>query len=96
MIAAGRLWFEAKLSVSSKSLFDQNLETKAGEDAAWNAKNVLDDQMLFAIQDVVNRVVIRMDGVGVQNKGWRGNEADMAELEEWEQRNKMSGRVGYW
>ncbi|KAG9823852.1 hypothetical protein KCU68_g16124, partial [Aureobasidium melanogenum] len=77
MIAAGRFWFEAKLSVSSKSFFDQNLKTKIGDNAAWNAKDVLDDKMLFDIQDVVDRVVIRMDGVGVQNKGWRGNEADM-------------------
>ncbi|KAG9514134.1 hypothetical protein KCV07_g8362, partial [Aureobasidium melanogenum] len=96
MIAAGRFWFEAKLSVSSKSFFDQNLKTKIGDDATWNAKDVLDDKMLFDIQDVIDRVVIRMDGVGVQNVGWRGNEADMIDLEEWEQKNKMTGRVDYW
>lgn len=96
MIAAGRLWFEAKLSVSSKFLFDQNLEIKTGDDAAWNAKDVLDDKMMSDIQDVIDRVVVRMDGVGVQNKGWRGNEADMADLEEWEQKQKMNGRPDYW
>ncbi|KAK6002647.1 hypothetical protein QM012_001397 [Aureobasidium pullulans] len=96
MIASGRLWFEAKLSVSSKSLFDQNPEMKIGDDAAWNAKDVLDDKMLSDIQDVVDRVVIRMDGVGVQNKGWRGSDEDLAELEEWEQKNKMSGRAEFW
>ncbi|KAH0146099.1 hypothetical protein KCU67_g12371, partial [Aureobasidium melanogenum] len=66
------------------------------DDATWNAKDVLDDKMLFDIQDVIDRVVIRMDGVGVQNVGWRGNEADMIDLEEWEQKNKMTGRVDYW
>ncbi|KAH0273223.1 hypothetical protein KCU91_g6100, partial [Aureobasidium melanogenum] len=96
MIAAGRFWFEAKLSVSSKSHFDQNLKTKIGDDAAWNAKDVLDDKTLLDIQDVVDRVVIRMDGVGVQNVGWRGNEADMIDLEEWEQKSKMTGRIDYW
>ncbi|KAH0362342.1 hypothetical protein KCU65_g8136, partial [Aureobasidium melanogenum] len=96
MIRAGRLWFEAKLSVSSKSFFDQNLKTKIGDDAAWKAKDVLDDKMLLDIQDVIDRVVIRMDGVGVQNTGWRGNEADMIELEEWEQKNKVIGSMDYW
>ncbi|KAG9557102.1 hypothetical protein KCU71_g10945, partial [Aureobasidium melanogenum] len=96
MIAAGCFWFEAKLSVSSKSHFDQNLKTKIGDDAAWNAKDVLDDKTLLDIQDVVDRVVIRMDGVGVQNVGWRGNEADMIDLEEWEQKSKMTGRIDYW
>lgn len=95
-IAAGCFWFEAKLSVSSKTFFDQNLEIKTGDDAAWTAKDVLDDKMLFDIQDVVDRVVIRMDGVGMQNKGWRGNEADMADLQEWEQKQKMNGRPDYW
>ncbi|KAG9686476.1 hypothetical protein KCU95_g10674, partial [Aureobasidium melanogenum] len=96
MIRAGRFWFEAKLSVSSKSFFDQNLKTKIGEDAAWNAKDVLDDKMLFDIQDIIDRVVVRMDGVGVQNTGWRGNEADMIDLEEWEQKNKVIGSMDYW
>lgn len=96
MIAAGRFWFEAKLSVSSKSFFDQNLEIKTGDDATWTAKDVLDDKMLSDVQDVIDRVVIRMDGVGVQNKGWRGNEADMADLEEWEQKQKINGRPDYW
>ncbi|KAH0288401.1 hypothetical protein M436DRAFT_79291 [Aureobasidium namibiae CBS 147.97] len=96
MIAAHRLWFEAKISVSAESFFDQNLKIKTGDDAAWEAKDVLDDRMLSDIQNVVDKVVIRMDGVGVLNKGWRGSEEDMAELEAFEQGCKKEGRPGHW
>jgi hypothetical protein len=96
MIEQRRLWFEAKLSVSAKSFFDQNLKTKTGDDAAWTANDVLDDEMLSDIQNIVDRVVIRMDGVGVLNKGWRGDEEDMARLGAFEQESKMHGRPDYW
>jgi hypothetical protein len=84
------------MSVSAKSFFDQNLETKTGDDADWTANDVLDDQMLSDVQNVIDRVVIRMDGVGVLNKGWRGNEEDMARLEAFEQESKMPGHPDYW
>jgi hypothetical protein len=96
MVEQRRLWFEAKLSVSAKPFFDQNLETKTGDDAAWTANEVLDDKILSDIQNVVDRVVIRMDGVGVLNKGWRGDEEDMARLAAFEQESKMQGRPEYW
>jgi hypothetical protein len=96
MIEAQRLWFEAKMSVSAKSFFDQNLETKTGDDADWTANDVLDDQMLSDVQNVIDRVVIRMDGVGVLNKGWRGNAEDMARLEAFEQESKTPGHPDYW
>jgi hypothetical protein len=96
MIEARRLWYEAKMSISAKSFFDENLKTKAGDDAVWDAKDVLDDKMLSDIQSVVDRVIIRMDGVGVLNKGWRGGEEDMVHLEEFEQQNKKNVRPDFW
>ena len=96
MIEARRLWYEANMSISAESFFDENLKTKTGDDATWDAKDVLDDKMLFDIQNIVDRVVIRMDGVGVLNKGWRGSEEDMADLEEFEQQHKKNVRPDYW
>lgn len=96
MIGAHRLWFEAKMSVSADSFFDQNLKIKTGDDAAWDPKDVLDDKMLSDIQTVVDKVVVRMDGVGVLNRGCIGDEEDMARLEAFEQENKKQGRHGFW
>ena len=96
MIEAHRLWFEAKMSVSAKPFFDQNLETKTGDDAAWQPKDVLDGKMLSDIQNVVDKVVIRMDGVGVLNRGCIGDEEDMARLEALEQENRKEAPPGCW
>lgn len=96
MIGAHRLWFEAKMLVSADSFFDQNMKTKTGDDAAWDPKEVLDDKMLVDIQNVVDKVVIRMDGVGLLNKGWIGNEEDMANLEDFEQGTRKEARPGCW
>jgi hypothetical protein len=51
---------------------------------------------LSDVQNVIDRVVIRMDGVGVLNKGWRGNAEDMARLEAFEQESKTPGHPDYW
>ncbi|KAI5270472.1 hypothetical protein E4T47_06161 [Aureobasidium subglaciale] len=96
MIAEHRLWYEAKMSVDAKTFFDQNLETNTGDDASWQPKDVLDDKMLCDIQNIVDYVVVGMDGVGVLNQGRRGDENDMAKLEAWEQEQKNSGRAGCW
>ncbi|KAI5203144.1 hypothetical protein E4T39_04394 [Aureobasidium subglaciale] len=96
MIAEGRLWYEAKMAVDAKPFFDQNLQTNTGDDASWQPKDVLDDKMLCDIQNIVDYVVVGMDGVGVLNKGWRGDEKDMAELEAYEQQQNMTGRPDCW
>jgi len=96
MVENHRLWFEAKLSISAESFFEQNLETSTGDDAAWTAKEVLDDRTLCDVQNIIDNVVTRMDGVGAKNKGMRGSEKDMQELEAWEREAKQKGRPGCW
>ncbi|THY66222.1 hypothetical protein D6C97_01858 [Aureobasidium pullulans] len=96
MVEDHRLWFEAKLSISAESFFEQNLETSTGDDAAWTAKEVLDDKTMCDVQNIIDNVVTRMDGVGAKNKGRRGDEKDMQELEAWECEAKQKGHPGCW
>jgi hypothetical protein len=91
-IAAGQLWYEAKLTISAESFFDQNLDLGTGDDAAWEPEEVLDDKLLCDMQNVIDHLVSRLDGVGLQNKGLRGHEEDMLHLESLEKKSQ----AGRW
>ena len=57
---------------------------------------MLDDKTMCDVQNIIDNVVTCMDGVGAKNKGRRGDEKDMQELEAWECEAKQKGHPGCW
>lgn len=88
MIRDGRFWYEAKLSISADPWFEQNLHLKTGDEANWEPKDVLDDAMLVVVDKVIEHFVSRLDVVGINNKGLRGDEKDLGEIDSRIKENK--------
>ena len=80
LIGEQGLWFEADLKIASHPAMEQNMALHFGDDAEWESKEVMGEELLHDIQAVVDQLVTRLDGVGLTNRGLRGSAEDLEEI----------------
>lgn len=86
------LWFEASMHISPHPLLAQNLDIQLGDDADWKPEDVLSEDLLNDLKSITEQFVTRLDGVGLSNKGLRGDEQDLENIARMEQEKRDRAR----
>lgn len=81
MVEEHRLWFEASLLVPQSPLLEQNRTIQIGDDAEWTPEEVLPPDALAHLRAVTEQLITRIDGVGLSNRGPRGDVQDLLNIE---------------
>ncbi|KAL1297685.1 hypothetical protein AAFC00_006236 [Neodothiora populina] len=81
MVTEHSLWYEASLRVARNPLLDQNLGLELGVDAQWTPDDVLDKGLLDDLNTITEQLITRLDGVGGENHGPRGDIQDLLGIE---------------
>lgn len=87
MIDHQRLWYEVGITPADRHpALDENLTLEIGDDATWRPEDILSPQSYKILKHLTTQLVTRIDGIGADNKGPRGHDADLRVIREKEQR----------